>query len=450
MSNLSLPGSRGAVAGASGLYRAIWRWHFIAGLLVIPFVLLLAITGGIYLFKDEINDVLHRDLRFVPAGQGAPLVPSAIVAAALTAHPGTLKSYLPSPAPGRSAQVKVAGADGTVDGVYVDPADGRVLGTLPDGGAAGSPEMLLVRKLHSLAYFGWLPQRLVELAAGWMVLLTATGIYLWWPRGRRTGRFAIRAARGRPWWRDLHAVTGIYTAGFILFLAMTGLPWSGYWGARFYDLAYAAGLGIPDGYWSGFPTSTIPMGEALDKTPWIAARQPMPASVAQAGVPAAIDRIVATVEGMGLAPGYALDVPTAPDGVFTASAYPDDIRGERVIHLDQYSGAVLSDMGLSDLGALGAAAEVGISLHTGQQFGRVNQLLLLAACAAMVAMCIAAVVMWWKRRPAGSLGAPRVGAWRVPTGLMVLAVAAGAFFPLVGLSMLAMATVEWLIAHRPA
>ena len=28
----------------------LWKWHFIAGLISLPFVALLAITGGIYLF----------------------------------------------------------------------------------------------------------------------------------------------------------------------------------------------------------------------------------------------------------------------------------------------------------------------------------------------------------------------------------------------------------------
>ena len=49
-----------------GLYRAVRRWHFYAGLLVIPFMLLLAVTGGIYLFHDEIDGVLHRSLLTVP------------------------------------------------------------------------------------------------------------------------------------------------------------------------------------------------------------------------------------------------------------------------------------------------------------------------------------------------------------------------------------------------
>lgn len=34
----------------SDLYRAIWRWHFYAGLLILPFLVTLALSGAIYLF----------------------------------------------------------------------------------------------------------------------------------------------------------------------------------------------------------------------------------------------------------------------------------------------------------------------------------------------------------------------------------------------------------------
>jgi uncharacterized iron-regulated membrane protein len=67
---------------ASRAYRAIWRWHFYAGLIVAPFLLILSITGAIYLFNDEINDALYPAQRFVaPHGIGLP--PSRLIAAAL-------------------------------------------------------------------------------------------------------------------------------------------------------------------------------------------------------------------------------------------------------------------------------------------------------------------------------------------------------------------------------
>ncbi|MDO6584890.1 PepSY domain-containing protein [Salipiger sp. 1_MG-2023] len=429
-------------AATAALYRAVWRWHFIAGLIVLPFMLILAITGGIYLFKDEINDAAHAPLRFVEAA-GSPLAPSQLVASALGEHPGTLKAYTPPSAPDRSAEVDILGEDGLRDTVYVDPYSGAVLGTLWDAGASGSPAMYVVRKLHSLEYVGWLGNWLIEAAAGWMVLLVGTGIYLWLPRGRNLGTVTVKAKRGRPLWRDLHAVTGLYVGGFIVFLAMTGLPWSAVWGPKFYDSAYALGLGMPDGYWSNKPVSTVPVKDVVDRAPWIMENQPMPLSETTAGVPLALDSVVARVEALGIVPGYSVSMPSGETGVFTASVYPDDITYERVIHLDQYSGAVLYDAGLADLGTLGRWAEWGISVHMGQEWGLVNQLGLLLVCLAMVGLCVSAATMWWKRRPSGALGVPQVPAdWRIPRGLLVMALAAGLFFPLVGLTMLLLAAVE--------
>ena len=41
-------------------YRALWRWHFHAGLFCIPFVIVLALTGSIYLFKPQIDAFADR------------------------------------------------------------------------------------------------------------------------------------------------------------------------------------------------------------------------------------------------------------------------------------------------------------------------------------------------------------------------------------------------------
>ena len=41
-------------------YRAVWRWHFYAGLFCIPFVVVLSISGSVYLFKQEIESWIDR------------------------------------------------------------------------------------------------------------------------------------------------------------------------------------------------------------------------------------------------------------------------------------------------------------------------------------------------------------------------------------------------------
>ena len=49
------------------LYRSVWRWHFYAGLFVIPFVLLLSVTGAIYLFKPQIDRWEESDWHSAPS-----------------------------------------------------------------------------------------------------------------------------------------------------------------------------------------------------------------------------------------------------------------------------------------------------------------------------------------------------------------------------------------------
>ena len=52
-------------------YNLAWRWHFYAGLFVAPFMILLAITGIIYLFKPlpgRLHVVLSRQELHLPEG----------------------------------------------------------------------------------------------------------------------------------------------------------------------------------------------------------------------------------------------------------------------------------------------------------------------------------------------------------------------------------------------
>ena len=56
-------------------FAPFWRWHFYAGLLVLPFLVLLAVTGGIYLFRQELDPIIHRDLMRVEARATPPRAP---------------------------------------------------------------------------------------------------------------------------------------------------------------------------------------------------------------------------------------------------------------------------------------------------------------------------------------------------------------------------------------
>ncbi len=441
-------------AAESALYRRVWRWHFYAGLICLPFLAMMALTGALYLFKEPIESLVYGQLRFVEATPAPPLDAESLVARAQAAEPGEPVRFIAAAQAGRSNEVGMRTAAGTVS-VYLDPVGGRVLGRLRDD----LKLMEVVKHVHSLAIAGTVANHWIEVVAGWAIVLVLSGLFLWWPRAREAGIYRLR---GRPthrtWWRDLHAATGITAAAAILFLAVTGMPWSAFWGAQFARLTNEWGVGLPKYLFEAAPQSSSPL-VGLGSVPWPLTHAPLPQSALHAGhtatAPAAaaaaapsigLNEALRIFARLQLPAGTPVKLPTGAHGVYTAMLFPDDATAERVVHLDRYSGAVLADTGYADYGVAGRLTEWGISLHTGRQFGWVNQLVMLAGCLAIVALAVSAAVMWWKRRPRGHLAAPpRRHADRAAVGAIAIAVLLGLLYPLLGASMLVALFVDAVV-----
>lgn len=457
-------------AGSAGLYRRIWRWHFFAGILCVPFIFSLAVTGAMYLFHQQIDDIVYSSemLRQAPASAAQPLPPTGIITQALLAYPGQPKAYTAPQDGGRNAQVDVTRPDGATLQVFVDPDTGRVAGAIDESDRV----MTIVKHVHSLAIAGDAGNVVIEIVAGWIVVLMATGAYLWWPRGRSVGVVSIRPkAAGRTWWRDLHAVTGVFAGLVILFLALTGMPWSVFWGKNVNGWLNAHDLGVPNGMWRGVPKSTLPAAE-LGELPWAQQQESVPASddphaqhtamahhghgaisysVLNNPIVASPDTVVANLARIGM-DGYRLALPRDLRGVYSAIRTPGQVAAQRVVHIDQYSGKVLMDIGADRIGAIGRITEWGISVHQGAEYGTPNLVVMLAGCVALIALCFSGIITWWKRRPAGKLAAPaRKESDRLARGVLAIAVVLGCCFPLLGASMLVVLLFDSLIetVRRP-
>jgi len=88
-------------------YNAVWRWHFYTGLFCIPFVIWLALTGTIYLWRPQLEALLDRPYDDLPT-TGSVASPDAQVGAALRAVPGsTLHRYVLPEADGQAVRVLV-------------------------------------------------------------------------------------------------------------------------------------------------------------------------------------------------------------------------------------------------------------------------------------------------------------------------------------------------------
>jgi uncharacterized iron-regulated membrane protein len=421
---------------AGEVYRAFWRWHFYAGLLVLPVLMLLALTGGLYLFKDELTAIAQRPLTVVADGPGATR-PSTWIAQTEVAAGGKVRQLIIPARGDRSVQLTLDTDDGART-AYVDPHSGRVLGVGAPGGLMG-----LVKRLHSLDIAGPAANLLVEIVAGWAMVLVATGIFLWWPRGRGGGVVTVRGVPARRvFWRDLHAVTGIFAGLVIVFLAATGMPWSAFWGKEVRQLTTQAGWGRPR------PPVVQPhhAGEApAEGAPWALQAHAAPAS-GHGHASLGVDAIVERAKAAGLTDGFTLTPPKIHGGTWTAAYMPDRVERTRTLYLDGGDGHVIADLGYRDFGPAAQAIEWGIAVHQGQQFGLFNKLVMLAGCIAVWLLGVSAIVMWWKRRPKGRLAAPVPPAdRRAYIGLLALVLPLAVFYPLVGASLAAALSFDLIL-----
>ena len=437
-------------------YNLAWRWHFYAGLFVAPFMILLALTGIIYLFKPQLDSLMYNHLLNVTPAHHS-LSADEQLNRVKTAYPqGHISQYLPPINPERSAQF-VLNNSGRELNVFINPYSGAIRGEQD----AKLNLQAVARALHGELMIGTLGDRLVELAAGWGVVLVVSGLYLWWPRGQSAAGilWPRLSRRGRVLWRDFHAVTGFWGAALLLFMLISGMTWTGFWGKQYADLWNQ----FPAAMWNNVPTSDIEarsLNTATRQTvPWALENTPMPVSGSHAehmghgampSGPAApgitLQDVVNTAIERKVEPGYSITLPTTATGVFTVAVFADDPRNDATLHVDQYTGQVLADVRWQHYGPVARATEMGVMLHEGKLFGSLNQIAILVVCLMILLSSVSGLVIWWKRRPQGRLGVPPLRhdlpTWKAGVVIML---ALAIVFPLVAASLVAVWVLDRLL-----
>jgi len=442
----------------------IWRWHFYAGLLVMPMVLILSLTGAIYLFKPQIDRWEERAFRNLPT-LGA-VAPDAQVDAALAAWPGaSFHSYRLPEHPGDAAMVHLAlpageGGQAMLD-VFVSP-QGRVLASLdPDWRI-----MEVVQKLHGQLLIGKPGSWLVELAASWAIVMILTGLYLWWPRGRgAAGVVWPRLSAGRKLlWRDLHAVTGFWVSGLAMILLLTGLPWADVWGSAFKAVRSEMGWikGKQDWTIGGAPTSGDEHAEhhhaAMSAGAIPAGMHRMPDGTLMAG-PAmsavSISEIVAEAKSRHLPfpvivtpPGGAQRFGGKVSGGWSVRSDTQNRPLRVTLTFDPTSGRETSREGFADKHVIDRVVGYGVAWHEGQLFGLVNQLIGVLTALMLATLSVSGFVMWRKRKPDQGLGAPPMPNEKVLDKLVPVLLILAALLPLLALSLVVVAIFEKLLLPR--
>lgn len=433
--------------GAAG-YRMVWRWHFYAGLLCLPFIAFLALTGGLYLFKPQIEAWQDRAYDHL-ALSGPPVTAAAQAAAAVAAVPGSrLRAYQLPQAPDSAAQV-IVDRGGEAVRVYVRPESLAILKTAVDEDRL----MRVVFRLHGELLMGNTGSAVVELAASWAVVMLATGLYLWWPRSARgaAGVLYPRLSAGsRTFWRDLHAVTGIWISAFALFLLLTGLPWAKVWGSYLKEVRQLSGSMTSQQDWTIGAAPRRTMDNEMDGMEHMGHGVHMTMQMSNTAVDyTALDKVVATVQPLALAYPVLVSPPASPGAAWGAKSDAQNRTLRVNLTVDGATGAVLSRKDFKDKPVVDRMVGIGVAAHEGQLFGWPNQLLGLITATGLVLMSVSSAVLWWGRRKPGVLGAPvPTGARPIPAWMKAVALGFALYLPLFTASLLFMLLLEKFVLRR--
>ena len=468
------------IENSPALYRAVWRWHFFAGLFVAPFAVFLAITGSLYLWKPQFEEWKYRDLFnvAVPSSTDSQLStlspqlsPDAQFAAARAAYPALNPiQFIPAPRPGRSSEVQFGARRGPdKSSVFINPYTGAVLGQIDEA----TRPMRILHDLHGTMLAGLPGEIIIELAASWAFVLIVSGFYLWWPRPFTVKGFLVpRFGSGRrALLRDFHAVPAVWLSVFTLFLLATGIQWTKVGGKWSRTLAQAAGEWQPRetqasahrsellGGWSPYLNS-----KAKAEHVAAVASTPPPADEhaehrlggQRAGLvdnPAhpriSLERVIAIAAERHVTDAYAIALPQGPTGVYSVITDRNRAFSRAYLHLDQYSGQVLADIRFKDFGTMGKFYTFGIIAHEGQLFGLANQLLGLLTCLGIITLAVTGVLMWWSRRPKGELAAPASpGLFKASKGAVTIVLVLAAMLPLMAATLALLVLVDLTLGRR--
>jgi uncharacterized iron-regulated membrane protein len=434
-------------------YRAVWRWHFYAGLFCIPFVLVLSLSGLIYLFKPQIEAWNERSFDNLKLA-GDVKTPSAQIAAALAALPqGAFISYeLPNDK--ASAARIVVKQGGESIRVYVQPESLQVLHTVPENDRF----MRWIFRLHGELLMGSRGSNLVEIAACWTIVLLITGLFLWWPRNAIGwgGILYPRLFRGsRIFWRDIHSVVGMWISFCAIFLLLTGLPWAKFWGDYFKGVRNLTGTAVAKQDWSNSSPAAVSGGQNNEHGGHsehgggheAASRgNSMRPAVVDLTM---IDRMIANVVALDLDAPVTVSAPGGRAAGWKGASNTANRTRRATVTLDPKTGAITDREDFKDRHWIDRAVGFGIAAHEGALFGWFNQALGVLTTLGLVLLSVSGTVLWWQRRDAGVLGAPRPAlSPRISWGLISVIVLLGICLPLFAATLLLVVLLDWLVLSR--
>ena len=406
------------------LKRTIWRWHFLAGIYVSPVVLIVSITGALYVFRPELEPLLYPDLLSVTPSETVVSLDRQVAAAKEYIGPdwSVMTVDIDRTQPSFPNGVVVQNSEYQVKTIYVDPYTGKALGELENPNFFG-----VVLDIHATLMGGMIGRFFVELATCWAIFLAVTGVYLWWPRtlARLKGVWWPRF-RAQPYVvvRDIHTLTGIWLLPVLILILVSGLIFSLMWGASYHGVAF-----VTDAYAVRFdPPKSVPIDVSTT---------------------ASLDSIWMNANGHHELQRTSIHLPQHDQDSFIVETGGNlGASASDVLVLDQYSGDLLLHKRLSELPVMAQITSWAYPFHVGSVLGITTKIIWLIASLVLALMPITGIAMWLIRRRPHTLGFPRTYEAATPKWLVFLMVMFGVVLPAAGVTLAIAAMREWWVSRR--
>jgi len=364
--------------------------HLWVGLVSGLIVFVVAITGAVWVFSEEITQLLRQDaIRIEPRSEET--IPVDKLWEQIQIESGTSDELWRIGVPnrpdkswifyGRKNSPEAITYLGMVDyyeSFYVDPYSGELLQIYNEE----TDFFNVVKLLHySLLLNFPYGKPIVGICTIIVVIMLMSGLYLWWPRNKklRGQKFLFQWNIGTSWQRknlDLHNILGFYISSIVLLIALTGLVFAFGW---FRALVYMAGAGttapqVQTRVESVLGNSQVrfPLDRALDQT----------------------RKLHPTAELFTFSP--------PGDSRGTISVRVQQQEGARYVahdlQFDQYSGELLTQRNHADRNLGDKLIAVNYDIHVGSILGMPGKIMAFVASLVCASLPVTGFMVWWGRR----------------------------------------------------
>lgn len=351
------------------------RLHLWLGLTSGIVVFIVAITGCIFAFQDEIQDVT-RDWRKLPAQQQQFVAPSQLLHKVHSLLPNSTASFVTYNGKERPAHV-YAFMNNVPYYLYFNPYTGELLHVQN----LNEDFFIIIENLHMyLLLPEAIGKQIVGISTIIFVIMLITGIILWWPKKKKQLATNLKVRWKARWRRvnyDLHRTAGIYCALIALLLAITGLGIAYEWmHASFYTVG---NLG-----------QDYPADHEVPKI----------TEIPEAVLPQAFDRaFYTTVEKLPQSGMYFV-LDQGADKPILTGAYPKALTFDHQsnFYFHPKTGQPLASHLYAEKSPGLQFQEMNYGLHTGQYFGLLGKILAFFTSLFVAGLPMSGFMIWWGRR----------------------------------------------------